>query len=96
MLDVLRRDGRYARFAQRAARKTSRFGNGARPEARELSGLQALQLIDWYFARRLGEDMPDDVEAFWQCLGYRARNDFLDVLLQEYAYLNSEACLETS
>jgi hypothetical protein len=95
ILDALRREGGHAALAARAERKNARRREAQATHAAELTGLQALQLIDWYFGRRLAQDMPDDVEAFWQFLGYRARKDFLDALLQEYAYLNSEACLET-
>jgi hypothetical protein len=45
-----------------------------------------LQLLDWYFDRRLGCDIPDDVEAFAHSLGYRGRSDFIDALVQEYAF----------
>jgi hypothetical protein len=94
MLEALREEGGYPALAARAAHKAAALRDVEAP--RGVSGLQALQLLDWYFGRRLGREMPDDVEEFWQFLGYGARNEFLDALLQEYAYVNSEACVETS
>jgi hypothetical protein len=94
MLDALRQEGGYAALAARVAHKAAALREIEAP--RGVRGLQALQLLDWYFGRRLAREMPDDVEKFWQFLGYEARNDFLDALLQEYAYVSSEACLKTS
>ena len=66
------------------------------PRASDLTGLQALQLLNWYFERRLGQDIPDHVETFAQSLGYHDGKDFVDALFKEYTFLNSEAGLETS
>lgn len=95
MLTMLRSEGKYVAFASRAARKTSWLIDAQLPRVEDLNGLQALQLLDWYFGRRLVQDMPDDVEDFAQLLGYRNRKDFIGALLQEYAFVNAE-CLETS
>ena len=95
MLDVLRQEGTYAALAARGGRKMSWLSLAQTPPASDLSGLQTLQLLDWYFGRRLGRDIPDDVEAFAQILGYCDRKDFVDALLKEYAFVSSEAGLET-
>ena len=95
MLDVLRQEGSYAALAARGGRKMSWLSLAQTPPASDLSGLQTLQLLDWYFGRRLGRDIPDDVEAFAQILGYCDRKDFVDALLKEYAFVSSEAGLET-
>ena len=76
MLGASRREGSYAALAARASRKTAWRREAQATRAGELTGLQALQLIDWYFGRRLAQDMPDDVEAFWQFLGYGATKRF--------------------
>jgi len=95
MIEGLRREGGYAALSARAAHKAAALRALDAPHG-AVTGLQALQLLDWYFGRRLAREMPDDVEAFCQFLGYGARKDFLHALLQEYAYVSSEACLETS
>jgi hypothetical protein len=96
MLSVLRSNGRYAGFATRAARKRSWLADHDMPRAGDLTGLQALQLLDWYFGRRLGRDMPDDVEAFARSLGNCDRKALVDALLLEYAFVTSGACSDRS
>jgi hypothetical protein len=90
MLDKLRAQGRYAAFAARADRKNSVLSHMQVPRAADLSPLQMLQLFDWYFDRRLGQDMPDDVDACARLLGYADRNEFAEALLREYAFVTAE------
>ena len=71
MLEVLRQDGKYAALAARAGQKMLRLAVVHAPRASDLTGLQVLQLLDWYFDRRLASDMPDNVEAFARSLGYQ-------------------------
>ena len=96
MLDVLRQEGRHDALADRARQKMAWLTDAPTPRASDLSGLQALQLLDWYFASGFGQHIPDDVEAFSQELGYHDRNDFIDALVKEYGFVNSKAGLETS
>ena len=96
MLDVMREEGRYAAHASRARRKGAFISAAELPRASDLTGLQALQLLNWYFERRLGQDIPDHVETFAQSLGYHDGKDFVDALFKEYTFLDSEAGLETS
>jgi hypothetical protein len=96
MLDVLRQEGSYAGLAARAGRKASWLSAAQMPRASDLTGLQALQLFEWYFGRRLAHDIPNNVEGFVQSLGYHDRKDFIGELLKEYAFVNSQAGLETS
>ena len=96
MLDVMREEGRYAAHASRARRKGAFISGAELPSASDLTGLQALQLLNWYFERRLGQDIPDHVDTFAQSLGYHDGKDFVDALFKEYTFLNSEAGLETS
>jgi hypothetical protein len=86
ILQRLRTEGRYDALLSRAKRKNVLLAKSQVPRAADLSGLQVLQLLDWYFDRRLGCDIPDDVEAFAHSLGYRGRSDFIDALVQEYAF----------
>ena len=64
MLDVLRQEGSYAGLAARAGRKASWLSAAQMPRASDLTGLQALQLFEWYFGRRLAHDIPNNVEGF--------------------------------
>jgi hypothetical protein len=96
MLNVLRREGSYDELAARAGRKRLLLSSVQLPQAADLAGLQSLQLLDWYFGRRLGRHIPDNVEVFAQSLGYHDRKDFIQALLREYAFVNSEAGLEAS
>jgi len=96
MLNILRDEGGYPELSARAERKRLRLAEVHPPEAADLSGLQALQLLDWFFGRRLRLHIPDDVEAFARSLGYRDRKDFIQALVGEYAFLNSEPESEAS
>jgi hypothetical protein len=91
MLDVLQEQDRQVELAARVQQKAALLSAAQTPRASDLSGLQTLQLLDWYFDRRLGRDLPDDMEMFAQGLGYHDRKDLVDALLQEYAFFNSTA-----
>lgn len=61
------------------------------PRAAELNGLQELQLHDWYFGRRLGQNIPEDLSAYVADLGFRDVTAFNQALLCEYVYLERES-----
>ena len=76
MLDVMRQEGKYAAPRREPERKCCVLAGAELPRASDLTGLQVLQLLDWYFDRRLGPDIPDNVDAFAQSLGYHDRKRF--------------------
>lgn len=90
VLAMLRSQGDYEKLSARAAVKKADLNGAKLPRAADLTGLQRLQLLDWYFSRRLACDMPDDVGVFARSLGYPDGDDFIDALLQEYAFSGSE------
>ncbi len=91
MLKFLRSNGWYANLAARAEQKNAVVGGLDQfPLPQELTGLQTLQLFDWYFESRLGRPMPDDVEAFAKSAGFTNRNVFIQALLREYTFVSSE------
>jgi hypothetical protein len=56
------------------------------PQAKDFSDLQLLELTDWYFSRVLGQDMPDDLEAWVRVRGYRDLAQFHQAIFSEYVY----------
>lgn len=87
----LRSEGDYQRFADRSRYKqTSLTSNGAPPAEAALSGLQELQLRDWYFEKRLGRQMPDDLDGYIADFGFTDLDHFHRTLLCEFVYLTEE------
>jgi hypothetical protein len=43
--------------------------------------------VAWYFEKRLGQPMPDDMDAYVQELGLSSRTDFYRILAGEHIYL---------
>ena len=88
LLADLRVDGRYARLADRARCKQRVLASIGLddPKLRD-AGLTPAQLLAWYFETRLGQPMPDDIDAFAQGLGFASKSDFYRVLLREYLYV---------
>lgn len=91
MLAELRSNGEYDRLASRARRKHETLASaGPPPSEAELSGLQQLQLRDWYFGQHLGREMPDDLQAYVAFLGFADADHFHRALLREFAFLQEE------
>jgi hypothetical protein len=67
MLDELRVNDCYRALAERARRKRDLIAK-ASPDASTAPASPALRL--WYFERKLGRTMPDDVEAYARSLGF--------------------------
>jgi hypothetical protein len=76
-----------ARLRARAEDKHARLA--ARrdlPEVEEFSGLQLLELRDWYFTRMLRQEMPDDVAARVKGWGYSGMTHFHRAIFHEFVY----------
>jgi hypothetical protein len=89
MLDQLRSDGAYAQLAARARAKRDKLAARGRLD-RELAdvGVTAFELEAWYFERRLGRAIPDDVAAYAAALDFADVAAFHRMLLHEYLYLH--------
>lgn len=86
ILDQLRLDGRYQRFTERAAAK-NRFLQSVGQEAPGPAG-PALRV--WYFEKRRGEPVPEDLDRYAQSVGFKDRHDFDQALYRDYLYIQSE------
>ncbi len=87
LLAHLRERGDYQRLQDRAHRKREALAaSDGPPSETELSGLQTLQLQDWYFEQRLGRAMPNDLDAYIEQLGFADQDAFNRALLHEYVY----------
>ncbi|WP_340120027.1 TfuA-like protein [Pelagibius sp. 7325] len=85
LLDVLRREGRYAALAARARDKAQRL-SGHKTEAAAHSALSSGALLDWYFENCLGRGVPRDVAGYAAGLGYDGVQGLLSALSRERAY----------
>ncbi len=83
LIDELRLSGAYEGLAARARRKRAALA-GAGPRA-------ATPVEDrlWFFERRLGRPMPDDVEGFARALGFASLADFDGSIGRERLYLQT-------
>ncbi len=87
LLACLRENGDYQRLEARANHKREVLAASGSPSSRtELSGLQALQLHDWYFEQCLRRSMPRDRDAYAESLGFSDMDTFNRALLDEYIY----------
>ena len=91
LLDHLRVSGAYQRLADRAKRKQAAIKDLglSDPEPVDL-GLTPIVLALWYFEKRLGQAMPDDLDAFSRALGLAGRAEFYRLIAREYLFLNDE------
>ncbi len=78
----------YGRLVERARRKREALKEAgcADPEPED-TGLMSIQLVAWHFGKRLGQPVPDDMDAYVGGLGLSSRADFYRVLAREYLYL---------
>ncbi|MBX6323672.1 MAG: hypothetical protein IRY94_17790, partial [Rhodospirillaceae bacterium] len=89
LLDELRLDGSYERFAERARRKREMLAD-ADGCAGGQAGADPVENRLWFFERRLGRPMPDDVAAFARALGFASLADFDSSIRRERLYLNAD------
>ncbi len=86
---LLEASGELKRLEQRAELKRRRLAKIENlPVATDLTGLDELQLQEWYFERHMGVSMPDDIEAYVARLGFKEMDDFLQALIDEYYFLS--------
>jgi len=89
MLARLEESGELELLKRRAADKQDKLG-GRAPRAADLSELEMLQLLDWYFSEQLGQEIPEDVAGYAAALGGLEAGAFRDLILKEYWYLHPE------
>jgi hypothetical protein len=89
LLDELRLRNEFARFAARARDKQAALeahGLGD-PIVADAQAAPPPALRAWYFERRLGRPLPDDIDAAARELGFANRADFDRALRREWLYL---------
>ena len=87
LLDQLRLDATYGRFAARAASKRAALEEGGQLEAAPIDvGLTPIVLVAWHFETRLGRSIPDDLGAHARRLGLSRLTDFYRLLAREWLY----------
>ncbi len=97
LLDHLRISDRYARLADRARRKhTALTALGCPDPKPENLSLTPIQLMLWYFEERLGQAIPDDLDAFARRLGLADRAEFYRLLAREYLFFSGAGRAEES
>lgn len=88
LLDRLRVSDAYPRLRERAAHKRHTL-RAAGLESVSLAdlGLSREELLDWYFAGRLGAPIPPDLTRYARSLGFADEQLFLQAVLREYCYV---------
>jgi hypothetical protein len=91
LLNELRVRNDYVRFAARARRKQELLrALGLDQPRAEDAGIVPAQLLAWYFEARLGQPVPDDIEAAARELGFANRGELHRALLREWLYCRAE------
>ncbi|MGA8261316.1 MAG: TfuA-like protein [Arenicellales bacterium] len=90
MLARLVASGELEMLEQRAADKKRRLGP-PKDRAADLSELQLLELLNWYFSGQLGQEMPADLDEYAAALGGLEVDELHDLVLKEYRYLHPES-----
>jgi hypothetical protein len=88
LLDDLRLSGAHERLAERARRKSevlAALGEGAGGALRR----DTAEARVWFFERRLGRSMPEDVAQFARELGFATLADFDSAVQRERLYLQT-------
>jgi hypothetical protein len=86
LLDELRAAGTYPRLAERARRKAEALEACVADESAREAGFRLTVALDWYFTKRLGRPLPDDLEAWAGANGFASRDEFYRAVLREHAY----------
>ena len=90
LLNELRLRNDYVRFAARARRKQGLLRALGEEPTPEDVGIVPAQLLAWHFEARLGQPVPDDIEAAARDLGFADRGDLQQALLREWLYCRAE------
>jgi hypothetical protein len=89
LLDELRFSGFYAPLAERALKKQEAVAaSGQWDGDRATKGLRSAALRLWYFEKRLGRPMPDDIADFARRIGFEDVSAFDAAIQREWLYLN--------
>ncbi len=87
LLDDLRLHGDYPHLADRAhAKEALLAAQGLAQAGPEDLGVTPAALLAWYFEQRLGEPMPDDIDAAARTRGFADREHYYRALLREWLY----------
>jgi hypothetical protein len=79
--------GEYGRLVERGRRKQSCIARQTNlPHVNDFPGWKLLDLRDWFFSRVRGCEMPDDLHAYLDELGYADETAFHEALLAEFVY----------
>ncbi len=90
LLASLRASGDYPRLAGRARRKQRVLASlGLDDPDPQDAGPTPAGLVLWYFERRLGRPVPDDIEAYAHGLGFAGLAEFHRALAREHLYLRA-------
>lgn len=89
LLGELRLSGDYARHAERARKKQQWLGAAARPDS--VDPMARLRSRLWFFERRLGGSMPDDIADFARRIGFETVSAFDAAAHREWLYLEAES-----
>ena len=90
LLDELRLSGAYARLAERARKKEEALAAlGLSGYAGAAAGVRSAGLRLWYFEKRLGRPMPEDVAGFARKIGFATLSAFEAAVYREWLYLNA-------
>ena len=83
MLEHLRLTGQFSKLLERArAKQTVLAGRDAAPPA----GPAAAAVLDWYFARRLGEPLPRSIAAWAREQGWASEKVFTQAVWRDYLF----------
>ena len=82
----LKWSGEFAALNRRALDKEAVLAGAPDPEPAGRATVRQLNLVVWYFERRLGEPVPEDLDDHAQSLGFGSRQDLYRVLEREYLY----------
>jgi hypothetical protein len=58
-------------------------------------GVMPATLLAWYFEQRVGERLPDDLDAAARARGFADRGHFYRALLREWLYCRESAAPRT-
>jgi len=87
-LDELRFRGLHAVLARRARAKQRALGAAGlddNPRPKDI-GLLEQDLVEWFFANRLAQDAPEQLDRVLAELGFASKYIFLEAIMREYIY----------
>jgi hypothetical protein len=89
VISHLRATGQYPRYAARARVKARVLGRSGGDS--EVDAPTRMWLAVWYFERRLGGRIPDDLDEYAASRGFADTDALYRALLREYRYLTADA-----